>query len=96
MILSDGVIFVASRTRFGFAQAGRAGKGAPEKRSRFFLLKIRICSIALEFMSRWSLLELGDPNSIRFDSKSFIMQHCGCFLEILVNGSLPFTNLIRV
>ena len=30
MILSDGVIFVASRTRFGFAQAGRAEKGAPQ------------------------------------------------------------------
>ena len=30
MILSDGVIFVASRTRFGSAQAGRAGKGAPQ------------------------------------------------------------------
>ena len=30
MILSDGVIFVASRTRFGSTQAGRAGKGAPQ------------------------------------------------------------------
>ena len=30
MILSDGVIFVASRTRFGSAQAGRARKGAPQ------------------------------------------------------------------
>ena len=30
MILSDGVIFVASWTRFGSAQAGRAGKGAPQ------------------------------------------------------------------
>ena len=29
MILSDGVILVASRTRFGSAQAGRAGKGVP-------------------------------------------------------------------
>ena len=30
MILSDGVIFVASRTRFGSAKTGRAGKGAPQ------------------------------------------------------------------
>ena len=30
MILSDGVILVASRTRFGSAQGGRAGKGAPQ------------------------------------------------------------------
>ena len=30
MILSDGVILVASRTRFGSAQAGRAGKGVPQ------------------------------------------------------------------
>ena len=30
MILSDGVILVASRTRFRFPQAGRAGKGAPQ------------------------------------------------------------------
>ena len=30
MILSDGVIFVASRTRFGSAQVGRAGKGSPQ------------------------------------------------------------------
>ena len=29
MILSDGVVFVASRTRFGSVHAGRAGKGAP-------------------------------------------------------------------
>ena len=28
MILSDGVILVASRTRFGSAQAGPVGKGA--------------------------------------------------------------------
>ena len=31
MILSDGVIFVASRTRFRSAQAGRAGKGVPQR-----------------------------------------------------------------
>ena len=30
MILSDGVILVASQIRFGSAQAGRAGKGAPQ------------------------------------------------------------------
>ena len=30
MILSDGVIFVASRTRFRSAQAGWAGKGVPQ------------------------------------------------------------------
>ena len=31
MILSDGVIFVASWTWFGSAQAGRAGKGAQQE-----------------------------------------------------------------
>ena len=31
MIFSDGVILVASRTLFGSAQAGRAGKGAPHR-----------------------------------------------------------------